>query len=444
VIEPSEVWNRVDKSVLVYGRTAPASSTASSQKKSDEERQVTKRRWRRQRRWLDVASLAFWTYVVVKVFFFDLDRWILQSISPNAVRLLNYRIFFYIFVLIGVTLILRVRAFVALGYVALFPLIAVLWKFPLFVYRQGRRIPVVAVVTIIVNLWLNLRFTIVTKGIALFAALGIILSHSAILVLPCAAYLIGILVVSFWRTVRASLSKSPLMQLHAELIENLGETIPNSSILDPEMLRDDIALYSKSQVDQFLKNLTSVVIMNRALYYWAYQLDRYRETAASLVFGALNYILLFLGTVSVFTLLNTGLMHLRPQEFQVADGVPGLLRIALYSMSSIVLSAGAGIESIGNWASLIRIGEGFIGMVLLAGLLLNIVTALRADRDAIDARRAVTGLKARAAEQERRLKAQLHVSIEEALSRLKNLGDDVGWIRYMTRSIPPDFYDHGS
>jgi hypothetical protein len=441
VMPPTEVWIRIDKSVLMYGPPVRPSST-STRTESEEEKQAAKRRWKRRRRWLDLAGLLFWTYVLIKVFFLDADAMLLNQVAPHAGYLLDFRIFFYMLAIVVSTLVLRWRAFVGLGYIAAFPLVVVLWKFPRFAYNHVRKwISIVSALDLLLKTWMHLRFHIVTKGLALFAALGILESHSPIVIIPCGLYLATILFVSLWRTVRASLSKSPVIALQDELITEIGNRISASPVVDPDMLREGPTLYSPSQVGKFLQDLSTAVVLNQVLYYWAYQLHRYRERVASFVVGALNYILLFMGTGFIFTLLNVGLIHLRPQEFDASIRAPGLMRIALYSVSGLVFNAGAGIEAIGNWAVLIRMGEGFIGVVFMAGLLLNVVTALRADREAADRKRAVIELKNRAAEQERGLRSQLHVSVEEAVSRLSALGNDIHWIRYLTRSIPADFFN---
>ena len=73
--------------------------------------------------------------------------------------------------------------------------------------------------------------------------------------------------------------------------------------------RSDIQKFTAEQQTTFVNNLGNGVIANRGLAYWAYQLERYRRSATSIVLNGISYFWLLIRTVLALAFINLALFH---------------------------------------------------------------------------------------------------------------------------------------
>ena len=74
-------------------------------------------------------GIFFWVYLPIKVFIFDIDRFVLNSISPNLIQLLDYRILIYI------SLFLILLSIYGLGEIV--KSISLSLIFPIYLFSRG-------------------------------------------------------------------------------------------------------------------------------------------------------------------------------------------------------------------------------------------------------------------------------------------------------------------
>lgn len=155
----------------------------------------------------------------------------------------------------------------------------------------------------------------------------------------------------------------------------------------------------------------------------------------------MRYGTLFAGSALVFTVVNCAIVRLAPEQYSFSGGRPSVLRVALYSTSSLAFNAGAGLEATGDAAVVVRLLAGVVGVVFLATLFVTVVFSYRRDREDLAIKRTVEDLKQRAAAHEARLKESLDVTIDEALRRLDTLGANLaGLLLRITAEMPDDFW----
>src|SRR5438874_589588 len=81
---------------------------------------------------------VFWLYAIVKIFFFDIDAFVLQTAFPAHAWLLNLW-FLFIVIALAVALICSDTGsvFFWCDYIILFPLVVLLWKIPRMMAATG-------------------------------------------------------------------------------------------------------------------------------------------------------------------------------------------------------------------------------------------------------------------------------------------------------------------
>jgi len=330
----------------------------------------------------------------------------------------------------------------SLAYILLFPATVLLWKIPYWIQRQRSWLAVVGAAHVVSNLVTGWRQRLAMGSTAMLAGLVILLFDSPLLLYPSMIFLFCWFSWLTYRLVHQSIfGPSFLAQQNKAIAKVMNrEGFREWTAPPQELLVQTDELYSKEQITSFSGKLTLAIGINRGLYIWAYQLQRYRRTPASLLFAILDFVGLFVRGILTFAALNWALYKMDPSEYLVTSE-PSFVRMTLYAMSRLMFSDGGGVAAEGDLASLLALLNGFVGFVVFAAVGLTLVMTVRPDRESASANRAVLELKRRAQEQERLMQAHYNVGVEEAIVRLRRLGQDVTFmIEWMTRSIPPDFF----
>jgi hypothetical protein len=439
-----DIWERIDLSIEKLGPPAPAAEPESAKEKpSPEEAALKKRRLKRTIRILDVIGLAFWTYAFFKLFVVDLDDAAVQRFAPWAVRFMGFRFLLWVLVLVVIAMIFKRKYILHIAYVLFFPLIVVVWKLPYLVYRRRSWTLALLILNVIVNGFRQARYQIISKGLALFATVTILATHAKVPLVIAALYLLGMQAIAIYRALKFLLFTEGFLETQTKIINRLSDSGRSNSAmaLDEVFLNPEIEVYTKEQIEKFKTGLATRVWLNRGLLIYAYQLDNYRRRAVGMALSLVSFALLFLSTIATITLVNIAIYRYDPAQFDYAEA-PTLLRMALYSMSSLAMNAGAGIEAEGDAAVGVRLAAGFVGVILLIGIGLNVVLSWRRERDEAEITAAVTKLKASAAAVEAQMRDDYRVGVDEAVARLQRIGMDVTQLMtFLMGSIPPEFFD---
>jgi hypothetical protein len=439
VSEPEDIWQKIERSRAAAGPVAVVQTPAPEAAEGSKKPRVSPKTIIRA---LDALSVIFWAYVFVKIFIFDVDRTVLRAISTRALVVLDYRVFFWLGIVVVCVLVLRSRS-LALVYILVFPLLVVVWKIPAFFIRRKSWAMFLGSLQVVFTALSSFRYNLTTKGLASACAVVIAVSHSRSVLLVAAVYLAWLLVWSYVRLLRRTFTASSFLTVQRRQISRIVTSGPVRSMTSvaEELKSPNVVLYDRTQLTQVANAASAAILVNKGLYYWAYQLERYRrDYSPALIFSALSYVWLFLGTLMSLALMNDALIKALPHEYDVGSHRPSLLAVTLYSLATLFVSSGGGITASGNAAYALQLGAGIAGPFFLAACVLNFTIAFRRERDEGALRALVAELKLRARKQERSFRDEWHVSVDEARRRLEDLGEGLGLLwKYFVQRIPEDF-----
>jgi hypothetical protein len=215
----------------------------------------------------------------------------------------------------------------------------------------------------------------------------------------------------------------------------------NLSQVDEDLKRPEIQRFNEVQLNNFVGKVSTGLLIHRSLYFWAYQLDRYRDSPAPSFFSSLAYVWLFVISVITFWMANIALLKIDPSGFSFME-YPSNLQVLLYTLRGFTLGGLESLEPVGDWQVAMSIGAGVTGVLLLTTLVANIVFTTRVRRQSEAIRDLVGEMKERARAFEKRLSVDYEIPIADAFARLQELGRGlVSWIAYLSAKIPPDFVD---
>ena len=371
----------------------------------------------------------------------DVDRLAIEAIAPELGWVVNYRVILVLLAIAVGAVFLRRRRLAAL-YVVMFPIVVVAWKIPRFFYARRSWALFLGTLQAVVAISANLRYNIATKALALVAAIVIVMTHLEPLIVAGGIYLAALVGWSFLRVFRKTFSDTPFASVQRQWIERVlaSPKFRSFTSLGDELRRPGIERYSDAEAQQVAMTMSIAISATKGLQLWAYQVDRYRRRySPALVFSAISFAWIFLGTVVALGLLNLAIFKVAPVEYSVT-GQPTLLSFLVYALTTLALSQGGGIEAVGQLALAIQLASGLIGVLLLASIVLNVVLAIKRQHDEVATTELVNTLKLSARAQEARFRLEYEVSVDEAWRRLEDLGASfAALITYVTQSIPDEF-----
>jgi hypothetical protein len=400
-------------------------------------------RWKRIRPVLDIAGTLFWLYVILKVFVIDVDRKFLEWVAPGADWLVDYRVFFFLGLIAVVLIVARTRgALVAGAYIAGFPLVVLFVKVPKLLIKTRSWVTFFAVANVISSFFSSLRYAVVAGTVFAFSALFILATDSSATLIPPVIGLLCVLAVSFVRTFRFSAKVSRFLQVQESTIDRAvkSDGIGGLTKVSDELRSAEIQVFNAEQQQKFVQALSSSVLMHRLLYFWAYELEKYRQSPVSLAFNMFGYVWLFLQTVATLTLINYAIYKIDPHAYSYVDP-PSVLTFARYVLASFGGGEIQAVQAQSNLASVLSIGSTLIGIIFLVGLGITLFITIRQGRQDDAVRSTITRIKEQGTYLEKRLESEYELSsVEEAVRRLRELRSALlGIITYISSRIPTDF-----
>ena len=409
------LWDKVDYSLVVV--PVVEEPTADAVEKAEEQ----KRAWRRLRPVLDALGAIFWVYVILQVFFFDVDTAVLGGLA-------KYR--FFIFVALAVWLVLTVRkTWTIIGtfvYILCFPLVVICWKVPKRLYKTRSPVAFMAAANAVTSVFADLRRSVVVGGVVAFSALAVFTSHNSEILAAATVALAMVLGMALYRTIRVSVLPNRFLEVQQTAIRRTLDTKFMRTLVAPSVEFRDVAVEKFTQQQQALlvQDLGNAVLSHRLLNFWAYQLDRYRRSPASVLLNGLAYLWLLFRAVVGLTLMNFALYHADSHAYAYKSA-PTFLEFVRYVISGLYGTEIQAVQPKSQVAEALSVATFAVGVVVLGSAILSSVLNFRASRDDSEIKSVIGEIRREGDVLDRQVRENFDVSVSEAMTRLEELNLDL-------------------
>ena len=430
VEQKPSLWDKVDYSLVVV--PVVAEPTADAQKKADEQ----KRAWRRLRPVLDALGTLFWVYVFVKVFVFDVDAVVLGGLA-------RYR--FFIFVAVAMWLVLTIRKtwpiLATFAYILCFPLVVIFWKVPKLLYKTKSPIAFMTAANAVTSVFADLKRAVIVGGVIAFSALVVVTSYNGYLLTAAALALAVVLVMALYRTIQASVVPNRFLQVQQKAIRRALDAKFMRTLLAPTVeFRDvEVEKFTQGQQAALIQDLGNSVLSHRLLNFWAYQLERYRRSPASVLLNGLAYLWLLFRTVMGLTLMNVALYHADAHAY-VHKSAPTFLEFVRYVIAGLYGSEIQAMQPKSQLANALAVATFAVGVVVLGSAILSSFLSFRASRDDSEIQSVIGEIKREGETLDQQVRENFDVSVPEAIQRLDELKFGLmSLITALSTRIPKEF-----
>lgn len=316
----------------------------------------------------EVVALAFWTYVGLKAFVFDVDLTVAQAIGPVAEAALRFRGLVLLVVIALAWLVLGSRRFwMFVGYVVTYPFVVVLWKVPKLVFRNWAL--AVAFIPAIHSVARTFRRSFILSVGVILAATCIQLSDTRAVLIGAMVYLGGYLVFHYARRFQSAFQRSTVFATAVGGVQAFHEHIMHNGLAD----------YSRTTDAQRHEPLARVQTGYLTLSALRIAAEKLREVSASRKVDL--YLTASLGftvalTAVVFGLLYQGLYALDPASFSVV-GELGFWKALAYSFSTLMTADLAAVVPASTAAQVLANAELLCSLLLFLLFVFVLLTSTR-------------------------------------------------------------------
>jgi len=408
------VWKRVTELLPGEPKVKPSVEPTP---KGEPEAHAGSKRLKLAFRALDVLGAIAWIFVITKVWIADVDRLLFSWVAPQAMWLLDLRVFAVLGLASLLLLLFKLwKIGVGLAYVSFFPLVVALWKVPKFFVDRGNPALAVGALGVVVSLAARAKVWVLALTIASVSALMILLTNDPVLIgIGVGAMLITLL---WWFGVTAvDLFRAPsILRSHEIVIDAvLGWSIIDRIMTPTRPDRVTLNAWSKEDATAYRDGAGWAILTYRVLYFWAYLIDQFRKTPAVVVLNAIILIGLSAQVVLAFAFATYGLYVIDPGQFAFTSS-PDALTFLYYSATG--LNEIDALKPAGAWAIGMKLAEGavfFVGLGTIVGSTAMAFRSVRADATAVSA---IRRLKSKADDVEALAGAHFEMRLDQLEQRL--------------------------
>lgn len=389
---------------------------------------------------LDAVAILFWLYAVTKLFIFDIDVFLVSYATPEFVWLLNYKFLILLGVVLAAMLITR-SATVGMmaAYVAIYPLVTLLWKFPRFVWKQKSWLFAFAILNAAIGTVRSFKRVFVSGSLFLIAAALIWSTSNKAILYGSAIVLFALVVLGFTLAFLRAFRPSAIFQAYTKLFP----AIKKGDFLKADVSIKDIPIESMTdkQLELRTTGIQNVVLYNRACLFISKKLRDYQRSGANVAASTISLVTLLFFTIIAFALINYALFKADPGLYQFTFSKETLFSFVYYSAGSMFYAAN-GLVPTGPLSQLVHLIQFLCGVLLLV-IFITVVVSLRNERYSRELGEVIASLKKEGANAESLLSRDFDLAdVRSAIEALQSAKAGlIGAIIYLTKNLDDDFSD---
>lgn len=285
---------------------------------------------------VDSVITILWLFFVIQFFLFDIDQY-LKSVMPAELEsLYSFRFLFLNLLLFSSWgLIPMKKSLPALIYLLSFPLIALFWKIPLYLYKRSKGIGVLIYFNIIISILQSLpRWSQFALGFFVGAIFVFRINNNTFQQIGIGLLLTSLIIHYYVRIIQIfspmrflSITSNGVKKfLSSDLLKKIY-ALDASIFIEKQNIVTKITkakrkpspatlLSLKEKDEKILTNLQFSVLANRSLAYLSQSIKGFQETRSYLIFVGLSILSTLFFTIISFAIINYACYKISSSNYQ--------------------------------------------------------------------------------------------------------------------------------
>ncbi len=386
----------------------------------------------------DVFALLFWAFILIKLFVFDIDVYLVNKVSSKYVFLLDYKFIFFVGVLALIWIFTRSAKVLIFGlYVVFYPLIVLFWRVPVFIFKQKSWVLAFALLNFVISFFMSLKYNFIKVALYIVFATLIFSFFNPFLLWASIIVISSILILTFVHRFILLIRPSEVFKAYKRIL-NRVETNENkfsSMSLDESIKNIPIEQLTETQLEKRRTSLHNSIITNRLFLFTANKLRDYQKSRLNFVSYILSVVSITIMTVLSFSLINFAMFKIDSSLFNY-DKYPSFYTFFYYTFNDLLSNPIAELEPALPMTQIVAMLGTFFTF-LIGAIFVGLIFSVRSQRYDEELTDIVKRINNHGEELETFIKEEYKIkSLEDALLEVEKMkGSFVKLIYKFTESI---------
>jgi len=377
----------------------------------------------------EIIAGIIWIFLIIKIFIYDIDVYMLSLINPKFVSILNYKFFILITIFAIIWAILGNKKFLTLISVIIFyPFIFLFWRIPSLFWKSKSWIGVFTTIGVLLTFFNSFKFNFFVFIFIAFSILFISSSTNIYFLIPSMIVLIVFLLYHYFKRFKYAFQPSHLFTIQTQAINKYWEKVKNGLKIAEEIKETEFDSMSDEQKTKWSQNLQLSIILNKVFYFLTSKLRKFQKSRLNIIYYFINILNTVFLTTIIFTFQNFALYKIDPNSFNtVPKG--NIIFFFYYSFNTLFTNSINDFYPISDMARLLNSFETFFAFVLLAILFFLLTTIVR-DKHNEEINSTITTFKDKGKDLEVFINQEFNIDIDKALVILETFKSNMLSIIY--------------
>lgn len=315
-----------------------------------------------------LMPILIWTYVLVKLFVFDIDNFLLEAIDPRLLVVVKFK--FLIFIAIISILLIKVKSMTLLKevtYLIFFPILVFVWFIPKMLYEAGNLNLVIGFIDGFSSMFVSFKYNFITFTFFAISFVSIFTFQNKIVLYASALIVTVLIFAAYVRRMYFVFRPTSLFSFAKKAFTSINKHTAATYVLQDELKSISVPNMNEVQLKKWIETLQNSVLYNRAFLFAARKLRSYQQSGLNLVAYMVMIFTLVALTVLSFSAINYALYTADTSSFNVAN-TPSFFTFFYYSFNNFVFNSITEIIPTGKISQIALMVEQFFVAFLLANI----------------------------------------------------------------------------
>ncbi len=369
----------------------------------------------------EIIAVVFWLYVLLKVFIFDIDVFLIVRFIPEYTWLLTLKFFILIGVVAIVWLITKNKVILSWAlYIFFYPVIILFWKIPFFVFKQRSWTFAFALINAVISFFKSIKYNFISLTVFLVALAIIFSASNEKLLWSATIMLLAFILLTYIHRFLLVFKPSSVFQMHRKIFSGIRKHGASSFALDKNIKNLSVKNLNQAQLEKWTTNLQISVLFNRICLFTAKKLRDYQNSRLNVISYVLTVLLLIVLTIFSFAAINYGFYKIDSNLFNLSSG-PSFFTFFYYSFNNLIFNSIQEVTPIMPVSQAIFMIESFFALFLVA-IFVSLLLSVRSQKHLEELNEVVRGIEEEGKSMESFIKSEYKMnSIDDAITELEKL-----------------------
>jgi hypothetical protein len=383
----------------------------------------------------NLIAIVFWLYILIKLFVYDIDSFLIKNYFPNTQWLIEYKFFVLLFIMVSFWFFTKKNYAVKLAFfIVFFPFVLLFCKVPYMIYQTKSWTIAIAFVNTIISFFSSFKFNFFVFSISSISFFLIFkFKEPTILYFAIAILFITIIIIYINRFLAVFMSSS-MYKIHLKIVNFLVKHGDLMTKVDDEIKDLAVLEMNSAQLRKWTNSLQLTVIINKSCFFLSSRLQEYQKSNLNIIFYILNLFVLLFITIFFFGGMNYALYKIDQNSYIIKEG-QSFFNFFYYSFNTIFFGSIPEITASSNLSHSLKMLE-----IIFSFLLITIFTVLifniKSKKHSDELGNIIDELTLQGQQIESRIQAQYKMSVNDAIIELERLKSElINFIYFLSKNL---------